>query len=364
MAQQHGALSQVLSSTNIFIDTSSSDFTGDDAEISLGGLTISAGDGQLLKCVLVSFAMPRVTYAVNSTNNQATLLISHAGDVHTRQIVMTPQNVGTPHVVAAQFASAVGAALADVAGGALAAPPVVLSPGTEYVDAQDAGTGIMSFGIEFTAPHDITALIIQLHADQSDSYQLLGGDAFGATTPTSLDVDVTANASRVVISGRYPMSTQTDHYVYLRSNLRSNNIETRNLSAAITTPDSQCVSSDILARIPNSFTYLHYDSEGTDQYFQYLAQKTLSNIRLRVTDHRGRPLGRPRPGNARPLTASGTGSNQSKTGNLFFSAVLRIDVIQRVHPTFLKTPIPRVIPNRAAVINQEVGGPLVNGPFV
>ena len=77
-----------------------------------------------------------------------------------------------------------------------------------------------------------------------------------------------------------------------------------------------------------------------DEMFAFLPQKHLSNLRLYLTDARGRKLGR--FGNTQSKTAFGNGTAQSVTGNLFFMATIRIDTIMRSPPTHLVTqPVPR-----------------------
>ena len=89
--------------------------------------------------------------------------------------------------------------------------------------------------------------------------------------------------------------------------------------------------------------YIQYVAPGVDEFFMYLPQKSIPSIRLFITDHKGRPLGR--PANSGSNTAAGTGTKQSVTGPMHFTATLRIDTVQRSPPGTLRTPnIPRNIP--------------------
>ena len=65
-------------------------------------------------------------------------------------------------------------------------------------------------------------------------------------------------------------------------------------------------------------------------------QKQLNHVRFFLTDRKNRPLGRLQ-GTA-SLTAAGPGTAQSTKGNLYFSAILRVDIIQSTIPKYLKAP--------------------------
>ena len=73
---------------------------------------------------------------------------------------------------------------------------------------------------------------------------------------------------------------------------------------------------------------------------------------LYITDERNRPLGR--LFGSQSLTACGTGDNQSTLGNLYFNAVIRVDVIQQTLPQEkLFEPIPNPL-------NPKTSGLLLN----
>ena len=94
-----------------------------------------------------------------------------------------------------------------------------------------------------------------------------------------------------------------------------------------------------------SYEYINYAAPGSDEFFVFLPQKNISSMRFFLTDHKGRPLGRMAGSNSK--TASGTGTGQSTTGPMHFTATVRIDTVQRTPPNTLKTdPIPRPIPGR------------------
>ena len=60
----------VVASINLYIDSSADVGQGDNLTLQLGGDSIRAGDGQVVKLTLVNFNMYNNSYKVNETNNQ------------------------------------------------------------------------------------------------------------------------------------------------------------------------------------------------------------------------------------------------------------------------------------------------------
>ena len=85
----------------------------------------------------------------------------------------------------------------------------------------------------------------------------------------------------------------------------------------------------------------------------------MTSLRVFLTDSRNRPLGRPfnsptlTEGTASGLEDSGTGvvesKKQNQTGNLFFDAVIKVEIIRVRNPKLLDTtPPPPPLPAREA----------------
>jgi hypothetical protein len=96
------------------------------------------------------------------------------------------------------------------------------------------------------------------------------------------------------------------------------------------------INSDIIGRIPVDTEFCQYDAGTGRECFVNVQQKVLGNIRFRLTDNHNHPLGR--TSHSQSQTASGTGANQSTLGNLSFSMVLRVDVVQQRQVQELETP--------------------------
>jgi hypothetical protein len=157
------------------------------------------------------------------------------------------------------------------------------------------------------------------------------------------------------------------------------------LSDALTSSNtSDITSSDILAKLKRDVEFITYDNSAGDEYFINLQQKKISSLEFYLTDSKNRELGRHRsndttanPGfnngsgtaagydtiqdatlqkNRLNLTGRGYALNsgfaspyQSSLGNLFFTAVLRVDIIKMSNIARLETPaLPLPLPARKA----------------
>jgi hypothetical protein len=259
--------------------------------------------------------------------------------------------------------------------------------------------------------HGIQTLNIQCLASQGDSYCILGGlrqDDSADGNFNSFKVDLSApnpfeapngmgvfpdlsNNTRIRVRGYFPMQRMTDPYVYLRcKSQQSGGLEMTVLSDALTSSNtSDITSSDILAKLKRDVEFITYDNSAGDEYFINLQQKKISSLEFYLTDSKNRELGRHRnsdsvtnPGfNNGSGTAAGydTGTDrtlkwtkdlnidgrmyaettpststfasplQSSLGNLFFTAVLRVDIIKMSNPARLETPaLPLPLPARKA----------------
>lgn len=250
--------------------------------------------------------------------------------------------------------------------------------------------------------HGIQTLNIQCLASQGDSYCILGGlrqDRTSDVNFNSFAVDLSTpypftdgsgnykdtsnNNTRIRVRGYFPMQRMTDPYVYLRCKSQQNGgLEMTVLADALTASNSSDItSSDILAKLKRDVEFISYDNGTGDEYFVNLQQKKISSLQLYLTDSKNRQLGRHRNKeetgvNTGGGTAAGldTGDNetlqknrinatgkkyingsglasqlQSSLGNLFYTAVLRIDIIKMSNPARLETPaLPLPLPARKA----------------
>ena len=100
--------------------------------------------------------------------------------------------------------------------------------------------------------------------------------------------------------------------------------------------------------------FISYNASIENEYFVNLQQRRLSSLRLFLTDSKGRRLGRLSGATgtaAGRQTTPGTfdSTEQSTLGNLFFTAVLKIDVVKVRDANYLQTTPPTpMLPARIA----------------
>ena len=341
MASSYGTL---INSVNLYVDSSDAIHKGDDINLQLQGQALHCMDGQNFKVTMTEFSMHRPTYTIDENNSKFELVTVVNAVPNKTMLQLTKKNYGSVGAIAAEFASKVAAQLAIDTG--LAAPTSTSAPTATYTPAGD-GDGILDCTFTFASAHNISECSIKMYdhvinpQDPADSYAILGGDRVVAAGDTSLDVTLTATG--VKITGRYPMQRTSFPHLFVRTDLRNTAIESSSLSGALGSTSTHTISSNILAKIPMSYEYIQYAAPGIDEFFMYLPQRTISSMRLFLTDHKGRLLGRQAGSGSQ--TAAGTGTKQSTVGPMHFTCTIRIDTIQRHPPGHLKTPpIPRSIP--------------------
>ena len=332
----------VISSRNLFIDSSSDVGQGDNFTLQLGPNGIHAGDGQLIKLSLSYFAMYKSFHGVNTNNCKVKL----TADGTSQDLVITNKNYSTVGDIVADFSNSVKNSLLAIAqaNGSAATSASVLDAvplTTETIDS--TGDGIMSFQVSFDAAHGITNFILQSFSSEGESYKILGSDRIDDLASTNSSLTCTVESATILkVQGLYPMQRQTDHHIYLRTDLPSTNIETASLSSATGPYQSHTLGSNILGFFEVDHEYIHFESFTDSEFFLVLTQRNLSSIRLFLTDAKNRPLGRGAGSGSK--TAAGSGSSQSTLGNLSFKALIRIDTVQATIPRMLNSkPTPRFV---------------------
>ena len=201
---------------------------------------------------------------------------------------------------------------------------------------------IISFDLSFSNVHGIAAtddVICQMYEEDGEVYEILGGNRVVSSTDLfskSINIAVT-NANILSVQCLYPAQRHTTTFVYLRgAGLPNTSLESTSLAHPTENHRTDTIDSDILARIKVDIEYCDYDAQTGREYFMNIKQKQLNTLNLRLTDAKNRPLSR---AFGSPLnTASGTGTEQSTLGNLSFSAVIRVDVVQQRQVKELETP--------------------------
>jgi len=354
-------MNQIVSSRNLFIDTSKDVGEGDNCDINLSNNSIRAMDGQALKLTLVNYQMHAPFYTVNNSNNNCTMIckIQASGLTSTRLVRIESKNYPDVNSIALAFAERVRLAVQstvqtltnDPANNATAKGINGIEVEPTRTDTFQNGKRILGITITFDNPHLLSDGDFQLFCDENDGemFELLGADKITDTDATSFDISLPDDRT-ILIQGRYPMQRSTSSSVYLRLLAPSNNIESAALSGR-GPYDTHSLSSNIIGIFEQSgYEFIHYESRN-DEYFAFLQTKEINNLRLVLTDKRNRPIGR-RTGTS-TQTAAGSGFFQSTRGNLNFQCVLRIDTLQVSVPQMLSVDEHR---------DQKKGGVIVNLP--
>lgn len=334
---------KVLDTHALFIDTSAANkeslSKGDDFELHLNTQSIDADRGQFIRLTLNEFAMYKTFTNVNS-NNSTFVTVSNEG---TNKDSLTHQNYDTIHDIATNFANKIG----DLVVGDSPNPSV-----NGFVVSNlrpDATTGIngttdniISFRITtqaagVDAPHQLTSFLVQFFEEEGDTFALLGGNRiYGSTPSTQNSLTTIILPNTLDFECFYPAQRSTTSHIYLRTALTTGSSETASLSQETNIGGAPEMSySSILGRIPVNSEFCIYEPSHDRCYFLDLHQKHLNNIRFFITDHKNRRIGR-RPASSQKKTAAGNGADQSTLGNLSFSCVLRVDVVQSYIPKELQ----------------------------
>lgn len=379
----------VVNTFNLFIDSENSSAIGhghskgDDVHIHMEGNSVEALDGEIIRLSLTNFTMFNNLYNIDNTNNRIRLRTKGSGDYSDNDIIrLGRKNYKTLNEIADEFASVLGTALVTAAVGAGASTVTQFVPTGTVLPSQTAmgNTGERHFEFVLTAKNssnaatnhnlntDGTGVIIQCERTDGESYQILGGKRLDETSTTFQSFDVTVATQTVTVKGFFPMQRMSDPYVYVRCENVSNGLEMGVLDSAKGAPGPDVINSNILGKVFRDVEFISYHSQTGDEYFINLQQRRLSNLRLFLTDSKGRRLGR-LPGSSSNTAAGRIGStvgsfasdDQSLTGNLYFTAVVKIEVIKTRNPTSLQsTPPPFPQPAResqSVVIWPDYGRP-------
>ena len=385
--------SDIVNSFNLFLDSEKATLVGDrqsegDAvKLHFEGNSIEAGDGEIIRLSLLNFTMYNNIYHINGNNN--TLKIYAGGTTSAiaadsgTNVYLTPQYIERLHAISTDLISKITAHLItrSTANGATVTTfdTINASPLTSY-QMQSTGDRLLDITLQSMdnqstpAPinHGLTEVTIQCLENDGDSYTILGGnrlDGTPAKTVSSFKITIPeGSASTIRIQGFYPMQRTSDPYVYIRCNQAQTGLEMSVLQKARGGSNMDIVNSNILAKAFRQVEFIHYDSATGEEYFMNLQNKKLSNLDLFITDSKGRHLGR-RPDQLHQKTASGLytsndnntfeSDNQSTQGNLFFTGVLRVDIVKVRDVRKLETPgleRPSIPSKTSGVITWQNGG--------
>jgi len=361
---------QVVNDFNLFVDSEQSTVfghghsKGDDVHIHMEGNSIEALDGEIIRVSLTNFTMFNNLYHVDNTNRRIRLRTNVSG-ADGEFVRLTRKNNKDLNSLASDFATVLGTALVTnaVAAGATTVASFAQTNLTPTATGLNSN-GDRLFSVVLTAKnsggttvnHNLTSVVIQCEGSQGESYQLLGAKRLDVPVdPTAQSFDVTVTAQTVEVKGFFPMQRMSDPYVYLRCENVSNGLEMSVLDSKAGATGPDVINSNILAKVFRDVEFISYHTQTEVGYFINLQQRRLSHLHLFLTDSKGRRLGR-RLGDSSG-TAAGretgtdefTSNEQNTLGNLYFTAVLKVEVLRVRNPAHLDTvPPPFPQPAREA----------------
>ena len=335
---------QTVSSRNLFIDTSEglSDQPGDNTTIHLSGNGVHASDGQIVRLSLMAFNMYRNFHSINTNNSKATIEINGL-TAKAAEIQMSLKNYGTCGDICGDFADQVKTSILSLVQSETASSATVCTVLDAFPEPtatmSSTGDRIMSFNLSFDQAHNVTSFKLQCFSSVGESYAILGGNRL-PTGSTDSSFECTVVSTTVLrVQGLYPMQRHSEAHVFLRTDLSSSNIETASLASSSGPYSSHTLGSNILGMFELDTEYIHFTSSTDSEFSIVLTQRNLSSLRLYLTDSKNRPLGR--ASGSSNQTAAGLGLAQSTLGNLSFTAMIRIDIMQFSVPRGLQTTFTR-----------------------
>lgn len=389
---------QIVNSINLFVDSERASVVGDTQSrgdnIHLGfeGNTIECKDGEVIRLSLVDFHMPNNQYNIDARNSQATLICSVNGTAMAAGVVHTfvaRGNYYDTDDIALNFANNLAARLLALTG--MPSPAITItSIVNNNLTAQSTAiahftnpaatsltpptlpqifattlTGkpekkLLDVTITFSAAHTITNLKISCQSANGELYLVLGGERGDNSTTLANSFKITTTSDTITIQGYYPMQLITEPHVYLRCTLGQNGLESSILGSDETIYNNDIVASNILAKIARTSESFSYAGNQSGEFFVTLQQRKLNSIGLFLTDSKSRPIGRAKnagTGTSAGLEGTATNDiipyeseNQSRLGNLYFTATIRIDIVKVYNPNTLQSEPPAMppFPSRAS----------------
>ena len=375
---------QIVNSFNLFIDTEKTSLlghgnnTGDQCNIHFEGNSIEAGDGEIIRISLTNFTMFNNIYNVNVNNSKFRVRSSGSTAARNNLLLIKHQNYNNLADIATNFVSVLQPELIATAtanGGNTTVSSTAITPTGSTDSMSSTSDRLFAVLFTFAGAHNISSVVIQTNENDGDCYALMGAlrldndaDASDATTQS---FKVTIASTTIKVEGFFPMQRMTDPYVYIRCGATNNGLEMSALSRPVAGSgfNSDIVNSDILGKVFRDNEFINFNS-ATDEYFINLQQRRLSTLKLFITDKNSRPLGRlitDRTGTASGRTASSdnTGvhlsTKQSTLGNLYFTAVVKVEIIKVRNPKLLESEDPpKPLPARLAQASyqrQDYGNP-------
>ncbi len=327
---------KIVESYNLFLNSDDNVRNGQSYDFEFGNNTVmTRNKDQYIRLTLLNFNMYKNWTDVNLNNSR--LILTQGG---TKAVFsLTEQNYSTIHDVANDLANK----LVDVFGafGAGTRTGTVVAPSAS-TSITGTTNNVIIVEIECSGGHNVTQNeidngLFQINA-VIDANQIAGlaDPITGAAPPGGADVGlllgidrlpasstqqsfiITRNsANKMTFTCRYPAQRSTEPNVYMRINPAPQIYASEAFQKVLENGGSNKLNpAAILAEIQIDTEFVQYRPTSDKEYFVNLYQNALAHFQINLTDSRNRAI---------PFTG-----NQLTTGNRFFTATLRVDIVQDV----------------------------------
>ena len=375
---------EVVQSYNLFVDSNSAlSGTGDDLTVQVATAGIHADDGQFIRFSLESFSMYKNFYNVNNNNNLFRVIVDGAPDADiTKNCFRIPQgNYLTIGDISLAFTTALISCLQGLTSYASKLTTLTSTTAKQLPSASiliDQPSDRL-WGAELVYTGTLTSgIAIQSFFSDGDSYALAGIDRINSTDADRANntegayksLDYTSNSFKITtdipsklitILGIYPGQRSTEEHIYLRCDLPNNGIETTSMLSGIVNTKTQISSSDVFAKIPIDYEFCNYNTSSGREYILNIPNRQINTMRFKITDSRGRPIGRANGTNSsaygNTITQIGNaGASQTSLGNLNCSFIVKVEVVQAYQVNVLRTDHPPVLYPKSMGVLKNLPG--------
>ena len=327
--------SKIVESYNLFLNSDDIQNNGQNYDFQFGNnAPMTRNKDQFIRLTLLNFNMYKNWTDVNDANDGLNL---HQGGVDT-PIKLTNQNYATIRDLAEDFGDVLTAGLNALG---LYGGVTNNKTGANLLPPSSAGIAgtsdnIFTITLDTTAPHGITATDLtdgtwSLNAiidtanivgsplqSGGDCGLLLGGDRLKSSDLGNSFIVNVSNANKIIISGRYPAQRSTEPNVYMRINPAPQIFASQAFETPLTIGVGNKLNpANILAEIKIDTEMVQYNPTSEREFFINLYQNSLAHFQIALTDSRNRQL---------PIS----GANQPIIGNRYFTATLRVDIVQDI----------------------------------
>ena len=307
----------IINSFNIFVDTHQS-MTGlkDDFIVNAGRNAINCKDGEGIRISLESFNMYKQFYGVNEYNNK--INIFYTSSWFNNEMSGTNDAVERIDIPAGDYNSigdiAQAFKTALTASKAFANYTITAEPqaGQNTISNTNAKQIQFKF-VRKTGTYGAYGTIDNIYLNTDDDTNTLLGATLNDDLTNSFDFEF-SNNNTIIFKSRFLPQTETEEFLYLRTDLVSNNLEAEGLTPF--SNQGHLHNSNILARIPIQNKFVHFSTQTGKEFFINVPNKSINTIRFHLTDSKGRKFPSIHP------------QQKNEGGNFHLTMVLKVEIIK------------------------------------